>query len=111
MELYFKCNLVKAMFGFFKRDFQLHVFEMIFKVIFVALLVSSLSQSSLAKKAYANSEKFGKTGLTPVIRQKYCNFDYLMTDQQNERIWSCVFQPSFIVSTFQLYPILVGLET
>ncbi|XP_074603727.1 uncharacterized protein LOC141857172 [Brevipalpus obovatus] len=81
-----------------------HTTEQMFSRMLVKLLCSILvilflfSQQSTAKKAHASDEKLGKGGLNPIIRQKYCNFDYYMDDDQNARIWSCVFKPTQVYS-------------
>ena len=56
-----------------------------------------------SKKAYSRDEKFGKSGgLNPMIKQKYCNLDNYLLDEQNHQIFECIFKPTNVVSNFFL---------
>uniref|UniRef100_T1KJZ6 Uncharacterized protein n=1 Tax=Tetranychus urticae TaxID=32264 RepID=T1KJZ6_TETUR len=48
------------------------------------------------KKAYSRDEKLGKTGLNPMIKQKYCNLENYLLDEQNHQIFECIFKPTHV---------------
>lgn len=72
-------------------------FFSVYLLINLILLINCVT----SKKAYARDEKFGKSGgLNPMIKQKYCNLDNYLLDEQNHQIFECIFKPTNVVSTF-----------
>ncbi|XP_053209651.1 uncharacterized protein LOC128393492 [Panonychus citri] len=71
-------------------------FFSVYLLINLILLINCVT----SKKAYARDEKFGKSGgLNPMIKQKYCNLDNYLLDEQNHQIFECIFKPTNVKST------------